>query len=107
MPTEMMINAQTRIAAREGVYITVARRGYDASGTVLLKINRLDGTARVLNQVRYEDELVWSPVSQTDPMDEKAAEAYLARQAAIDPDIWIIEIEDKQGRHWFPGKVVV
>ena len=106
LPTEMMISAQRRIAAREGVPITVVRRGYNASGTILLKINRLDGTARVLSQVRYDDELAWSPVSRTDPMDEKAAEAYLAKQADVDPDLWIIEIEDKQGRHWFPGKVV-
>jgi hypothetical protein len=31
----------------------------------------------------------------------------MARQADIDPDAWLIEIEDKQGRIWFPGKVVV
>ncbi len=106
LPTDMMINAHMRIAAREGVPLTVVRRGYSASGAILLKINRLDGTARVLTQVRYDDELAWSPVGRADPMDEKAADAYLARQASIDPDAWIIEIEDKQGRHWFPGKVI-
>lgn len=107
LPTEFLINAQRRIAAQEGVPLTVVRRGYSSVGTILLKINRLDGTARVLTRVRYNDELVWSPVSKTDPMDEKDAEAYLQRQAGIDPDLWIIEIEDKQGRHWFPGKVLV
>ena len=107
LPTDMLVSAQRRIAANEGIPLTIVRRGYSSVGTILLKINRLDGTARVLSQVRYDDELVWSPVSKTDPMDEKDAEAYLARQADIDPDLWIIEIEDKQGRHWFPGKVVL
>ena len=37
---------------------------------------------------------------------EKDADAYLAQQAKTDPDAWLIEIEDKQGRVWFPGKVV-
>lgn len=106
LSTELLISAQRRLAAREGVPVTVVRRGYSSSGTILLKINRLDGTARVLTQVRYDDELVWSPIGRSDPMDEKAADAYLARQADVDPDLWIIEIEDKQGRHWFPGKVV-
>jgi hypothetical protein len=106
LPTDLMINAHIRIAAREGVPITIIRHGHNASGAIILKINRLDGTARVLTQVRYDDELVWSPVSRTDPMDEPAADAYLARQADIDPDSWLVEIEDRQGRHWFPGRVM-
>jgi hypothetical protein len=40
-------------------------------------------------------------------MTESIADAYLKHQASIDPDAWLIEIEDKQGRVWFPGKVVV
>ena len=106
LSTDMLIDAQRRIAERAGVCVTIARRGYGASGTVLLKINLLNGTARVLAQTRYDGEVVWSPVSRTDPMPDKDAEAYLARQANIDPDLWIVEIEDKQGRHWFPGKVM-
>ena len=106
LPTDMMINAQIRIAAREGVPITVVRHGYDSNGVIMLKINRLDGTARVLTQVRYDDELVWTPASRTDPMTEVEADRYLERQAEIDPDCWILEIEDRQGRHWFPGKVM-
>jgi hypothetical protein len=106
LPTDFMISAQIRTAGREGVPITVLRHGHNASGTIILKINRLDGTARVLTQVRYNDELVWSPVSRTDPMAEADADSYLERQKQIDPDSWLIEIEDKQGRHWFPGKVI-
>ena len=106
LPTDFMISAHIRIAAREGVPITVVRRGHNASGAILLKINRLDGTARVLSQVRYDDELVWAPVSRTDPMAEAEADRYLARQAEVDPDLWLIEIEDRQGRTWFPGKVM-
>jgi len=29
-----------------------------------------------------------------------------AEQASFDPDLWLIEIEDKKGRAWFPGKIV-
>jgi hypothetical protein len=107
LPPSFLISAQIRIAAREGIPIVVRRHGNDESGTIILKINRLDGTARVLTQVRYEDELVWNPVSRIDPMPEADADKYLDRQAAIDPDSWLLEIEDKQGRHWFPGRVMV
>src|ERR1700743_2907850 len=101
LATELMINAQIRLAAREGIPITVLRHGDNSSGTIILKINRLDGTARVLTQGIYEEELVWTPGSRTDPMSEADADRYLEKQVRIDPDSWLLEIEDKQGRHWF------
>ena len=101
-----LIGAQIRLAAREGIPITVRKRGDETFGAIILKINRLDGTAHVLAQSRMDDEIVWNPVSRTDPLPEDEAERYLARQGDIDPDSWILEVEDRQGRHWFPGKVI-
>jgi len=106
LPTDLTVMAQMRTAALEGIPIIIRRRGDKTSGVIVLKINRLDGTSRVLTQVCYDDEFVWSPVSSNDPMPEAEAENYLSRQIDIDPDSWILEIEDKEGRHWFPGRVV-
>ncbi|MDX2027084.1 MAG: DUF1491 family protein, partial [Alphaproteobacteria bacterium] len=85
LSTDLLINAQIRIAAREGVPIVVRRRGDNTGGTIILKINRMDGTAEILTQVRYEDERVWSPVSRGAPMSEADADLYLDKQARIDP----------------------
>src|ERR1700733_6210600 len=93
----LLISAQIRIAARQGVPIMVRRRGDETQGAIILKINRLDGTAHVLTQIRIDDEAMWSPVSRTDPMPDADAERYLTKQAEIDPDTWILEIEDRQG----------
>jgi hypothetical protein len=106
LSTDFMINAHIRIAAKEGVPITVRRRGDKNVGTIILKINRLDGTARVLTQVRIDDELVWSPVGRSDSLSEEEADRYLDQQARVDPDSWLLEIEDKEGRIWFTGKVL-
>ncbi len=104
--TDLFVGIHTRIAAHEGVPMIVLHRGYAKRGTIILKINFLNGFARILTESRMEDECVWTPATLTDPMPEKEADAYLAQQADIDPDVWLIEIEDKQGRIWFPGKVV-
>lgn len=66
----------------------------------------MDGYSRVLNRVMQGNELVWAPVSKKDPMTDEEAEAYLQQRLNFDPDIWLLEIEDKEGRHWFPGKVI-
>jgi hypothetical protein len=105
-PASLLISAQIRIAAREGVPIVVRKKGEETHGSILLKVNRLDKTAHVLMQVRMGDEVAWNPVSKTDPMPEADAEKYLTKQQQFDPDIWIVEIEDRQGRHWFPGRIV-
>ena len=105
LPLDLLVSAQIRIAGREGVPVIIRKRG-DDSGSLILKINLLNGTARVLTQIRNNDELVWCPVSRTDPMPEAEAETYLEKQIAIDPDLWLVEVEDKQGRHWFPGRLL-
>jgi len=106
LATDLYVAAHIRQAARENVPMIVIRRGDLSSGSIILKINLLNGTARVLIEVRYDEARVWTPATNTDPMSEPDADAYLSRQADIDPDAWLIEIEDKQGRIWFPGKVV-
>jgi hypothetical protein len=105
LSTDLLVSAIARSAAREGVPITVVHRGDLSSGTLILKINLLNGTARVLVEARYGDIRIWTPATLVDPMSDSAAEAYLSRQADTDPDVWLIEIEDKKGRIWFPGKI--
>ena len=84
----------------------VVRKGDRARGTVLLKLNHLDGTARVLTQVRHRGRLAWTPGTGQAPVPEPQADGYIARQLRMDPDLWVIEIEDRQGRHWFEGPVL-
>lgn len=106
IPIDFVISAQIRIAAQSGVPIMVRQRGDANSGVIILKINLLNGMSRVLTQARYGDELVWSPISDNDLVSEADAERYIERQTAVDPDTWVLEIEDKQGRPWFDGRVV-
>lgn len=106
LPTDLVVNAQIRIAARDGVPITVIRRGDPNSGAIILKINRLDGQVAVLTQIRMDEDLAWCPVDQNMWQNEQEADSYLTSQGNLDPDSWLLEIEDRQGRHWFPGKII-
>ncbi len=107
LPTSLLVAAHIRQAARQGVPMVVRHRGDKDSGAIILKINRLDGTAQVLVQARCGDELVWNAPIGEAFLAEVEADQYLLRQKDLDPDSWLIEIEDKQGRHWFPGRIML
>lgn len=105
LPTELWVMGHIRAANSQGVPMMLLRKGDRTRGTVLLKINRLDGCFTVLSQVRRGERLVWSRATGPEPVDETAADAYIARQVKVDPDLWVVEVEDRQGRHWFDGAV--
>jgi hypothetical protein len=91
----------------EGVFAAVRRRGADEAGAIFIKVNRLDGTADIYGpapQTAFEEEhpvdRAFSPALKRMPAAEAETEAYLARQISFDPDVWIIETEDRAGRHF-------
>jgi hypothetical protein len=101
LPTEIWLMAGLRRCSAEGVPATVVRRGERQSGTVILKINQLEDGCRVLTQGRDLDgELTWFPALDGGLIEEREADAYLERAASRDPDVWIVEIEHREG--WYP-----
>ena len=106
LPTALWVSAHLHRANVEGVAMTVVHKGDRSRGTVMLKINRLDGTCTVLTQVRDRGRLAWARAIGAAPVPEAEADRYLERQLRTDPDLWVIEIEDRQGRPWFDGPVL-
>ncbi len=81
------------------VVATLVRRGDNDAGTVLLKIARLDGTASVLSQTMTAmGARAWMRGTGATPVADAEAEAYIQRQRKRDPDLWVIEIEDRRGQ---------
>ncbi len=76
----------------------VVAHGDDTGGAVLVKLNTLDGQA-VLYQRSFDlssGARVWAVLSEGAEADVDAA---VTRQRGFDPDLWVIEVEDRQGRH--------
>ncbi|MFU8881174.1 MAG: DUF1491 family protein [Rhodobacterales bacterium] len=76
----------------------VVAHGDDTAGTVLVKLNTLDGQA-VAYQRSFDlmsGARVWVILTQGG---EAEVDGALRRQRARDPDLWVIELEDRQGRH--------
>ncbi|SDO12260.1 hypothetical protein SAMN05216196_103453 [Lutimaribacter pacificus] len=76
----------------------VVAHGDDTGGAVLVKLNTLDGQARLFHRTfdLMSGDRVWDVLADGV---ERDVDATLARQRATDPDLWVIEVEDRQGRH--------
>lgn len=76
----------------------VTAHGDDTAGAVLVKLNTLDGQALALHRTydlmsgnRKWDQLASGCEAEVD--------ASIRRQQEFDPDLWVIEVEDRAGRH--------
>ena len=100
------VRALIRRAEVAGAQAYVVRKGAEEAGAVFLKISRLDGNCTVLNQaLAGEGERVWArPLGES--CEEARASAYFERQIKYDPDLWIVEIEDREGRTFVDEKIV-
>jgi hypothetical protein len=107
LKTSFVVQAALRLSSQQAIPMVVARHGDDDAGTILVKINRLDLGCLVLAQTRtLTGELAWLKATGAEPVKEQEADAYIARQVTRDPDLWVVEIEDRAGRPVFEGRIL-
>ncbi|MCW2272442.1 DUF1491 family protein [Rhodoblastus acidophilus] len=102
--SDIWVSAYLRRCAVEGAAAYLRRRGAESAGAVFVKIDRLDGSCALFgpapqSEVERGDRL-FSRVHREDWIDPADAEARLAREQKFDSDLWIVEVEDRQGRHF-------
>ncbi len=102
LKTEIWVKAQLRICDGLMLPVVVVRRGDADAGQVLLKRNRLDGGCDLLAR-RFDANgaRVWMAVVRGL---EAACDAYVARESNIDPDLWVLEVEDPENRYLPDGQ---
>lgn len=100
LSTDIWVGALIRRAEIGGAFAVVARKGDPRAGAVLVKIlNRGDGTARLLAEAtRGDGDRVWMEPAASRV--EGELDRYIERAIRIDPDVWVVEIEDREGRHF-------
>ncbi len=107
LKAEIWVRAQLRLCDLAFLPAVIRRKGDPDAGTILIKLDRLDGSAVVLSQVRTAaGALAWMRATGEAPAPDADAEAYIQRQLKFDPDIWVLEIEDPDARYAVDGEVV-
>ena len=99
------VAAYLRRCQVEGLVAVLRRRGSEEAGAIFIKVSRLEGNADLYGpapQSAFDEarpsERMFNLALTVKP--EPEIEAYLAKQLRFDPDIWIVEVEDRAGRHF-------
>ena len=113
LKTGIWVAAYLRRCNIEGAFAAVRRRGAEEAGAVFIIINRLDGTATLygpapqsaFDDAQPADRMFTAMLGGAAPVPEADIEARLAREIRFDPDVWIVEVEDRAGRHFLDNVV--
>ncbi|MCL2452733.1 MAG: DUF1491 family protein [Alphaproteobacteria bacterium] len=103
---DFWVAAYLRRCAGEGAYAVLARRGAAEAGAIFVKIDRLDGTVALYgpapqSEIKEGEERLFARLHGAAWIAAAEAEAKLDREIRFDPDLWILETEDRQGRLFF------
>ena len=105
LSTDIWVSALIRRAELAGAFGRVSRKGDARAGAVLVKaLNRPQGVAHLYAEAtRRDGERVWMQPVRSDQ--ETDLDAYVERAVHVDPDVWVVEIDDRQGRHFLTEPV--
>jgi len=101
---DIWVAAYLRRCAVEGAYAVLRRRGAAEAGAIFIKVDRLDGTAALFGPAPQTEigetgiERTWVRAHKAPWMGPGDIDERLRRELSFDPDIWIVEIEDREGR---------
>jgi len=79
-----------------GVPAFVVSHGDDTAGAIIIKVNKLNGDA-VLFERSFSLDKNLNQWSKFESGDEKELDELLSRQLSRDRDLWIVEIESREG----------
>lgn len=76
----------------------IMQKGDTTAGAVLVKLSTMDGQAVCFHRSFdiMTGERQWVVLSEGDESD---VDDSISKQKGFDPDLWVIEVEDKHGRH--------
>ena len=106
LPTGLWVEGHLHQLTLQGIPYYIANKGPYASGTVLLKLHGIEHGCLLLQQQRDLDGVMgWMALFDGEKVEEHEVDAYVRRAVDRDPDIWVIEIEDRDFNNPFDGKV--
>ena len=97
LKTKLVVNALQRTCGRMNLPFYVLKKGEENAGNIFIKILITETTSKVLSQINdLNGGTRWEPIGlENYIISNSEADKYIEKQIHIDPDTWVLEIEDK------------
>ncbi|WP_159729048.1 DUF1491 family protein [Methylosinus sp. Ce-a6] len=102
--SDFFVSALIRRAETAGAVAMLRRRGSEQAGAIFVKIDRLDGRAALLGPAPQSldppegVDRLFARLHKEEWVTPLEAEERARKEIAFDPDLWLVEIEDRDGR---------
>jgi hypothetical protein len=106
LKSALWVAAYLRRCQVEGLSAVVRRRGAEEAGAIFVRICRLDGTSDLFGPAPQSalepgaSDRIFAASLASQPAPDADIESRLARETKFDPDLWIVEVEDRAGRNF-------
>ncbi|MCW5695238.1 MAG: DUF1491 family protein [Bauldia sp.] len=98
----LFVSAYIRRCNLEGAAAALVKRGAEEAGAIFVSVDRLDGTVDLYAPApqtafddRPDERLFQRVAERATPAD---VEERLSRERRFDPDLWVVAVEDREGR---------
>jgi hypothetical protein len=107
LKTDLWIRAQIRLCDVSFIPAVIGRKGDPDAGQVLIRRDLLNGTCELFARTVLADGgRGWRRLGGRDPLDREEADALVTRECGIDPDLWVLEIDDPDRRYTLDAPTV-
>ena len=102
--SDIWVAAYLRRCEIEGAYATLRRRGAPEAGAIFVVVDRLDGRVALFGAAPQTEtgvsgiDRVWMRAHPDPWTDALSLDERLRKEARFDPDLWIVDVEDRPGR---------
>lgn len=97
LTSDFWVRAYLRRLQLVDITAFIIAKGDATAGAVIVKLNTLDGNAKAFHRsYDLDGNRVWATLAEGA---ERDVDASLTKQRSFDPDIWVIEVESRDGRH--------
>jgi hypothetical protein len=112
LKSDIWVMAYVRRLNAQNVPAMVVRRGDERGGAIYIKVALLDGRAALYGPAPsgmdgLETERRWIELLSAAKASDLDCEDRLVREREFDPDLWIVEVEDRQGRHFLDDALII
>ena len=98
LASDLWVSAYVTRLGLVGIPAYIVSKGHEKAGAVLVKVNFLNGRATAFQRT-YDfeaDSRIWIALCEGS---EEHVDDVLKKQMSSDPDLWLIEVEERNGNH--------